>query len=111
MEEIGGVAVTVGPGMISCLDVGLEYARELAKKAELVVNGLNLVSLSKSVCYVKFSNSVLNNLHAHSYTYKYCIYYNMCISGWWGMFYSKIYVMSVILCYPSEVELPGYSAD
>ena len=45
MEEIGGVAVTVGPGMISCLDVGLEYARELAKKAELVVNGLKLYYL------------------------------------------------------------------
>ena len=30
LEEVGGVAVTVCPGMRSCLDVGLDYARELA---------------------------------------------------------------------------------
>jgi len=30
LEEVGGVAVTVCPGMISCLDVGISHARELA---------------------------------------------------------------------------------
>ena len=34
LEEVGGIAVTVGPGMTSCLEVGVDYARELARKAK-----------------------------------------------------------------------------
>ena len=34
LEEIGAIAVTVGPGLKPCLLEGIKYAKELASKAK-----------------------------------------------------------------------------
>ncbi len=38
LKEIGGIAVTVGPGLKACLWEGVKFARKLAKEAEYVHN-------------------------------------------------------------------------
>ena len=34
LEEVGAIAVTVGPGMVLCLDEGIKFAKELALRAK-----------------------------------------------------------------------------